>query len=161
HAVNNLVAGAPDNMPAWDRVARTKDAPLGPVHQRQELDLLAVKKVKDVFAGVFAIEFRPPSRPIIIRLIVGHTLPVAPRQLRRIFDPEAALVWCVNHVHATEGLFGQPAKILVLVFINQQDAPARTEQFVCRNYAGKSATGDDNLGFKIHVVSAWYFLIAQ
>src|SRR5262249_52429422 len=61
HAEDDLVAGAPGDVPARDAVARAKDAALRPIYDRQELDLLLVEEVEDVFARILAVELGPAA----------------------------------------------------------------------------------------------------
>src|SRR5579863_4940823 len=83
-------------------IARAVDATLSPIDQWQEFNLLAVEEFKDVLARIFAIQLGPAAGPFILGIVVGYSLPIAPPQLRRVLDLEAALVGRINHVHSTK-----------------------------------------------------------
>src|ERR1019366_785299 len=113
--------------------------------------LLSIQKFEDVFAGILAVEPAPSAGPIVMRIVIGHALPVAPCELGRIVDAQPALVRRADHMHAAERFFGEPAEVFAPFLIDQQDAPATAEQLVRGHNACQPAAGNDDFG--LHLVA--------
>src|SRR5579859_1291023 len=146
--VDNFVSRPPGNVPSRNGIAGTINAAFRPVHQRKEFDALAVQEFKNIFARVLAIKLSPATRPIVSRFVSGYALPIAPRQLGRVLDAEPALVGRADHVDTAKGLPGQAAEVFALVFVDQQNAPPRPEQFMGGDDSGQPAAGDHDLGLE-------------
>ncbi len=139
------VARAPGDVPARDRVSRRVEAPLGPVHDRQELHADAVEIVVDEIERAVAVELRPAARPRVALAETRERKPVVERELGGVGDAGLPLMRRADEVDAAERLLGEAAEVLGHVLVEEENGLSVVEQLVRGDEPREPRAGDDDV----------------
>jgi hypothetical protein len=125
HAAHERLDDTRPSAPGDVEARHAAPAPFGPLHQREPAHALRVQPWPHLPGGEVDVSLGPLARPgIVVPVEAGVRKPVPDREVRRIPDAKAPLLWAVHEEESAERPERLAAERCFRLLFENDDAPA-------------------------------------